>query len=89
MSIVTSLNGRNIGPVTSVVLDTTYCERLVRIDRGCTSGTCFLFVSTIADKVSEYAALMTVSTANKRRSAIGKMGMIMAASLHITFGCLI
>ena len=33
MSIVTSLNGRNIGPVTSVVLDTTYCDRLVRIDR--------------------------------------------------------
>jgi hypothetical protein len=53
MSIVTSLNGRNIGPVTSVVLDTTYCDRLVRIDRGCTSGTCFLFASTIADEVSD------------------------------------
>ncbi len=76
----------NIGPVSSVVLDTTYCDRLVRIGRGGTSGTGFLFVSTNAEEESEYAALMSIPTA-KRRSAIGKMGMIMAASLYITFGC--
>ena len=70
----------------SVVLDTTYCNRLVRIGRGGTSGTCFLFASTNAEEASEYAALMTIPTV-KRRSAIGKMGMIMAASLFITFGC--
>ena len=76
----------NIGPVSSVVLDTTYCDRLVRIGRGGTSGTCFLFASTNAEEASEYAALMTIPTV-QRRSAIGKMGMIMAASLYITFGC--
>jgi hypothetical protein len=43
-------------------------------------------VSTNAKEASEYAALMTIPTV-KRRSAIGKMGMIMAASLYITFGC--
>ncbi len=72
--------------MSSVVLDTTYCDRLVRIGRGGTSGTCFLFASTNAKEASEYAALMTIPTV-KRRSAIGKMGMIMAASLYITFGC--
>ena len=76
----------NIGPVSSVLLDTTYCNRLVRIGRGGTSGTCFLFASTNAEEASEYTALMTIPTV-KRRSAIGKMGMIMAASLFITFGC--
>jgi hypothetical protein len=76
----------NIGPVSSIVLDTTYCNRPVRIVRGGTSGTYFLFALTNAEEVSEYAALMTIPTA-KRRSAIGKMGMIMAASLYITFGC--
>ena len=72
--------------MSSVLLDTTYCNRLVRIGRGGTSGTCFLFASTNAEEASEYAALMTIPTV-KRRSAIGKMGMIMAASLFITFGC--
>jgi hypothetical protein len=37
-----------------------------------------LFAPTNAEEASEYAALMTILTV-KRRSAIGKMGMIMAA----------
>jgi hypothetical protein len=45
-----------------------------------------LFASTNAEEASEYAALMTILTA-KRRSAIGKIGIIMAGSLHITCGC--
>ena len=76
----------NIGPVSSAVMDTTYCDSLVRIGRGGTSGTCFLFALTNAEEASEYAALMTIPTV-KRRSAIGKLGMILAASLYITFGC--
>ena len=69
-----------------VVMNTTYCDSLVRIGRGGTSGTCFLFALTNAEEASEYAALMTIPTV-KRRSAIGKLGMILAASLYITFGC--
>ncbi len=72
--------------MSSVVLDTTYCDRLVRIGRGGTSGTCLLFTSTNAEEASEYAALMTIATVT-RRIVIGKIGMIMAASLFITFGC--
>jgi hypothetical protein len=74
-----------VGPASSVVLDTTYCDGLVRIGRGGTSGTCFLFVSTNVEEAFEYSELMKLPA--KKRSAIGKLGMIMAASLYITFGC--
>ena len=45
-----------------------------------------MFASTNAEEESEYAALMTIPTVTKR-IAIGKIGMIMAAGLFITFGC--
>ncbi|KAL3767296.1 hypothetical protein ACHAW5_001701 [Stephanodiscus triporus] len=67
-----------VGPASSVVLDTTYCDGLVRIGRGGTSGTCFLFVSTNEEEAFEYSELMKLPS--KKRSAIGKLGMIMAAS---------
>ena len=71
-----------IGPSSSVVLDTTYCDSKIRIGRGGTSGSYFLFVTTNKEEASEYKALMDLRTRTKR--TIGKLAMLASASLYST-----
>ena len=71
-----------IGPSSSVVLDTTYCDSKIRIGRGGTSGSYFLFVTTNTEEASEYKALMDLRTRTKR--TIGKLAMLASVSLYST-----
>ena len=71
-----------IGTSSSVVSDTTYCDSKIRIGRGGTSGSYFLFVTTNKEEASEYKALMDLRTRTKR--TIGKLAMLASASLYST-----
>lgn len=74
-----------IGPNSSVVLDTTYYDKLVRIGMGGTSGTRFVFTSTAVEEAKEYEALLKIPYAKKRK-VIGSLVGIMAASLYVALG---
>lgn len=81
-----------VGPSSSVVLDTTYCDEHVRIGRGGRSGTCFVFATTSSTTEAEerggaleYDELMKLPV--KKWSPICKLGMVLAASLYVALGC--
>jgi hypothetical protein len=69
-----------VGPSSSVVLDTTYCDSKIRIGRGGTSGSYFLFVTTNKEEANEYKVLMEMRTRMKR--TIVKLAMLATASLY-------
>lgn len=71
-----------IGPSSSVILDTTYCDSKIRIGRGGTSGSYFLFETTNKEEASEYKALMEIHTRTKR--TIAKLAMLVSVSLYST-----
>jgi hypothetical protein len=71
-----------LGPSSSVVLDTTYCDSKIRIGRGGTSGSYFLFVATNEEEASEYKSLMDLRTRTK--GTIAKLATLASVSLYTT-----
>ena len=74
-----------IGPPSSVVLDTTYYDDLVRIGMGGTSGSRFVFASTDVEEAKEYESLLKIPYA-KKWNVLGKLGAILVASLYVSYG---
>ncbi|KAL7539458.1 hypothetical protein ACHAXR_011866 [Thalassiosira sp. AJA248-18] len=75
-----------IGPKSSVTLDTTYYDKMVRVGMGGTSGTRFVFTATAAEEAKEYEALLSQQSGNNKRKVLATMGGILAASLYVAFG---
>jgi hypothetical protein len=73
-----------LGPASSVILDTTYFDIAVRIGMGGTSGTRFVFASTDKDEADEYEALLKLPYVKKYK-IVGILGLILAASLNVAF----
>jgi hypothetical protein len=72
-----------LGPSSSVVSNTTYdSDSKIKIGRGGTSGSYFLFVTTNIEEANEYRSLMDLHTRTKR--TIGKLEMLVSASLYTT-----
>jgi hypothetical protein len=63
-------------------LDTTYCDSKIRIGRGGTSGSYFLFVATNKEEASEYKSLMDLRTRTK--GTITKLATLASVSLYTT-----
>ena len=75
-----------LGPSSSVVLDTTYFDEGVRVGMGGTSGTRFVFESTTVDEASEYESLLARRSEGNRAKVLLRMAGIMAASIYVAFG---
>ena len=73
-----------LGPVSSVILDTTYYDKEVRIGMGGTSGTRFVFASTNKEEANEYQALLKIPYVKKYKVAT-MLGLLLAASLNVAF----
>ena len=76
----------SIGPKSSVTLDTTYYDKLVRIGMGGTSGTRFVFSSTNAEESNEYKALLSQQSTGSKMKVLTTIGGILAASLYVALG---
>ena len=74
-----------LGPTSSVVLDTTYYDKLIRIGMGGTSGSRFVFTSTNTEEAIEYKSLLRLQNM-KKKSLLAKIGAVMALSSYIAFG---
>ena len=74
-----------IGPASSVVLDTTYYDDLIRIGMGGTSGSRFVFAATDVEEAKEYESLLKIPYA-KKWNVLGKLGAILIASLYSIYG---
>ena len=74
-----------IGPTSSVVLDTTYYDDLIRIGMGGTSGSRFVFAATDVEEAKEYESLLKIPYA-KKWNILGKLGAILIASLYVSYG---
>ncbi len=70
--------------MSSVILDTTYYDKEVRIGMGGTSGTKFVFASTNKEEANEYEALLKIPYMKKYKVA-AMLGLILAASLNVAF----
>lgn len=75
-----------IGPKSSVVLDTTYYDKAVRVGMGGTSGTRFVFTSTDVEEAKEYEALLNQPAGNTKMKALTRLGGILVASLYVASG---
>ncbi|KAL7482241.1 hypothetical protein ACHAW6_009010 [Cyclotella cf. meneghiniana] len=71
-----------LGPTSSVILDTTYYDDKVRIGMGGTSGTRFVFVRTNDGEAREYESLMSMPLASKTK-ILSRLGVVMASSLFV------
>ena len=75
-----------LGPLSDVVLDTSFVDETVRIGVGGTSGTRFIFTRTKDDdEAVEYDALLQQPPAKKPK-LLGTMASIILASSYIAFG---
>jgi len=76
-----------LGPISDVVLDTSFNDQFVRIGMGGTSGTRFIFTRTSDDddEALEYKALLQQPPAKKPK-LLGIMASILLASFYIAFG---
>lgn len=74
-----------IGPVSNVVLDTTFYDNRFRIGMGGTSGTRFVFARTNDKEATEYKELLNMTQANKIR-VIGRLCLMMTLSLCLASG---
>jgi hypothetical protein len=74
-----------LGPVSNVVLDTTYYDKALRIGMGGTSGTRFVFARTNDEEAMEYKALLDMPLTNKLK-IMSQLGVIMALSLYVASG---
>lgn len=76
-----------LGPLSDVVLDTSFNDEFVRIGMGGTSGTRFIFTRTSDDddEALEYKALLQQPPAKKPK-LLGMMTSILLASFYISFG---
>jgi hypothetical protein len=74
-----------LGPISDVVLDTSFNDEFVRIGVGGTSGTRFIFTRTADDEAKEYEALLQQPPAKKPK-LLGIMTSILLASFYIAFG---
>jgi hypothetical protein len=63
--------GIHVGPKTSVLLDTTYCDNRVRIGMGGTSGTRFVFARSQSKGAEEYKALLQREPIARAKALIG------------------
>jgi len=74
-----------IGPVSDVVLDTSFNDKNVRIGMGGTSGTRFIFKRTTDNEAREYASLLQQPLAQKRK-LLGIMTSVFAVCNYVAFG---
>lgn len=76
-----------LGPLSDVVLDTSFNDRFVRIGMGGTSGTRFVFTRTNDgdSEALEYKALLQQPPAKKPK-LLGMMTSVLLASFYIVFG---
>lgn len=77
-----------VGPLSDVILDTSFNDQFVRIGVGGTSGTRFIFKRTATDEeeeAKEYEALLKQPPAKKPK-LLGVMSSILLASFYIAFG---
>ena len=82
----------NVGPTTSVLLDTTFCDDKVRIGMGGTSGTRFVFARCADDDVeaNEFRALLEKEPMQKSKAliilgALASIGTYGAVSKQLRF----
>jgi len=71
----------NVGPKTSVVLDTPYVDDKVRIGLGGRSGTRFIFRRCDDVEANEFRALLSRQPWSRRKTLIGLLG-VAAASIY-------
>ena len=76
-----------LGPLSDVILDTSFNDQFVRIGMGGTSGTRFIFTRTADDdkEALEYRALLKQPPAKKPK-LLGIMTSILLASFYVAFG---
>ena len=76
-----------LGPLSDVVLDTSFNDQFVRIGMGGTSGTRFIFTRTndYDNEALEYKALLKQPPAKKPK-LLGMMTSILLASFYVAFG---
>jgi hypothetical protein len=75
-----------LGPVSDVVLDTTFYDKRFRIGMGGTSGTRFVFARTNDEEANEYKDLLKMPLANKVKVMSRLIAMIVL-SLYVASGC--
>lgn len=82
----------NVGPTTSVLLDTTFCDDKVRIGMGGTSGTRFVFARCADDDVeaNEFRALLEREPMGKSKAfvvlgALASVGIYGAVAKQLRF----
>ena len=66
-----------IGPKSSVVLDTTYCDEQVRIGMGGNSGSRFVFTATDSLEAKEYGSLLKLPYVKKWK-LLAQLGTVLA-----------
>ena len=74
-----------IGPKSSVVLDTTYCDEQVRIGVGGSSGSRFVFTATDSLEAKEYVSLLKLPYIKKWK-LLAQFGTALVISLWYMFG---
>ncbi|EJK60028.1 hypothetical protein THAOC_19688 [Thalassiosira oceanica] len=74
-----------LGPESSVVLDTTYCDDCVRIGMGGTSGTRFVFTRTEDETATEFESLLSLRTV-PRWKLLRNTGLALSASMYAATG---
>jgi len=74
-----------IGPKSSVVLDTTYCDEQVRIGMGGTSGSRFVFTATDNLEAKEYVSLLKLPYIKKWK-LLAQLSTALVISLWYIFG---
>merc|ERR1712086_657640 len=75
-----------LGPISSVILDTTFYDKMVRVGMGGTSGTRFVFTATTVEEAREYEALLSQPTSGNKKKVLTRLSGVMAASLYVAFG---
>lgn len=74
-----------LGPLSDVILDTSFNDQYVRIGMGGTSGTRFVFTRTADEEAKEYEALLQQPPAKKSK-LLGITTSILLMSFYIAFG---
>ena len=71
-----------LGPVSNVVLDTTYYDEALRIGMGGTSGTRFVFVRTRDEEATEFKSLLKLPLA-RRGKVMRRLGVLSMMSFLV------
>mmetsp|Transcript_32842 Transcript_32842/g.62739 ORF Transcript_32842/g.62739 Transcript_32842/m.62739 type:complete len:467 (-) Transcript_32842:106-1506(-) len=71
-----------IGPSSSVILDTTYYDKMVRIGMGGTSGTRFVFTTTEVEEAKEYEGLLNLSPKGNKGKVLRRLVATLAVSFY-------